>query len=350
MDIFLIYGGKSAEHDISIISAFYILKEIFYDNYQVNLVYISREGVWLEGPTITDPDQVQKDSDLRLGDFATRFDFAKLQEEEAIAFPVLHGPNGEDGTVQGLFEVLNVPYVGCGVLASSTGMDKIISKALFEQAGIPQLPYQAILYNNWVYDPEEVVRDIESHLSYPIFVKPANMGSSVGISQVHDQEELKAGINLAFEYDHRIVVEEGVTAREIEMSILGNEDVHTSVPGELVKDAQFYDYAAKYENNTVQLDIPAKLDPEVVGQLKVYATKAFLAIDGSGLTRADFFVTEDKKIYINEVNTFPGFTTISMYPKLWEETGLSYKDLIEELIQLGLKRHRMKQAKQLKDR
>lgn len=350
MKIFLIYGGKSAEHEISIISAFNIMKEIYYETYSVQLIYITRSGKWLVGPEVKSAEQIKSDQELIVSNDQTELDFNDLKEENSIIFPVLHGPNGEDGTVQGLFETLNLPYVGCGVLASSTGMDKLVSKALFDHAGIPQLPYKAVLENSWKYDDQAEINQIEADLCYPIFVKPANLGSSVGISEVKNQEELRQAINLAFEYDHRVVVEQGVQAREIEISVLGNEDVNTSVPGELVKDMQFYDYDAKYKTKEVELSIPAQLDADVVMRLKQYATKAFLAIDGSGLARADFFVTQDNDIFINEVNTFPGFTTISMYPKLWESTGLSYRDLIEELIQLGLNRHQAIQAKQLRDR
>lgn len=350
MNIFLIYGGKSAEHEVSIISAFNILKEIYFDTYQVTPIYITRDGKWVSGDVVTSADQIKASDELIISSGQEAIDFNIFKAEDSIVFPVLHGPNGEDGTVQGLFEVLNVPYVGCGVLASSTGMDKIVSKALFEHAGIPQLPYEVIIHNFWTFDPDVIVERLEANLTYPMYVKPANLGSSVGISEATDETSLRQAIDLAFEYDHRVVVEQGVIAKEIEVSILGNEDVNTSVPGELVKDEQFYDYESKYEKNSVQLRIPAQLDQDVVAKLKEYATKAFLAIDGSGLTRADFFVTAENEIYINEVNTFPGFTTISMYPKLWENTGLSYRDLIEELIQLGLKRHQSRQAKQLKDR
>lgn len=350
MKIFLIYGGKSAEHEISIISAFNIMKEIYYETYSVQLIYITRSGKWLVGPEVKSAEQIKSDQELIVSNDQTELDFNDLKEENSIIFPVLHGPNGEDGTVQGLFETLNLPYVGCGVLASSTGMDKLVSKALFDHAGIPQLPYKPVLENSWKYDDQAEIDQIEADLCYPIFVKPANLGSSVGISEVKNQEELRQAINLAFEYDHRVVVEQGVQAREIEISVLGNEDVNTSVPGELVKDMQFYDYDAKYKTKEVELSIPAQLDANVVMRLKQYATKAFLAIDGSGLARADFFVTQDNDIFINEVNTFPGFTTISMYPKLWESTGLSYRDLIEELIQLALNRHQASQAKELRDR
>lgn len=350
MNIFLIYGGKSAEHEVSIVSAYNIVKEINFEQHIVKPIYITREGKWVKGDDLKTAEHINTQIDMIVSEDQPAFDFNELRQEDAVAFPVLHGPNGEDGTVQGLFEVLDVPYVGCGVLASSTGMDKIISKALFEHAGIPQLPYVPVNQKRWKLDQDEVIQSIESELSYPMYVKPANMGSSVGISEAKDQNELRQAIVLAFEFDHRVVVEQGVIAREIEISILGNEDVNTSIPGELVKDIQFYDYESKYENNNVTLQIPANVDNNIITKLKDYAAKAFLAIDGSGLTRADFFVTENNEIYINEVNTFPGFTPISMYPKLWENTGLSYHDLIEELIQLGIKRHQVRSEKQLKDR
>lgn len=350
MNIFLVYGGKSAEHDISIISAYNILKEIYYNYYTVTPIYITREGRWIKGEEIKEASQIESEDAMRIGENGSLLEFSELQQENSIIFPVLHGPNGEDGTVQGLFEVLDVPYIGAGVLASSTGMDKIVSKSLFETAGIPQLPYEAVNITDWRVEPEPVIEVIESKLDYPIFVKPANLGSSVGISETNNNEELRQAIDLAFEYDHRVLVEQGVNAREIEVSVLGNEDVHTSVPGELIKERQFYDYAAKYESKEVELSIPADLSEEVTRALRKYATSAFLAIDGSGLTRADFFVTYEEEIYINEVNTFPGFTTISMYPKLWEATGLNYGDLIEELIQLGLRKYESRKERALKDR
>jgi len=338
MNIYLIYGGKSAEHDISIISAYHILQEIYYEFYQVIPVYITPEGKWFKGELIDTKDEVPTLSELR-NDSKTPFNLEELQTENSVAFPVLHGPNGEDGTVQGLFETLNIPYAGAGVLASAAGMDKIISKILFQNADIPIVPYQTVIPNEWDTRPEEVVERITQNLSYPMYVKPANLGSSVGISEVNSPDELKAGIELAFEYDHRVLVEKGVQATEVEVAILGNEDVHTSVVGALVKDEQFYDYDSKYLEDDVTLQIPANLPKELSTQLREYATKAFIAIDGTGLARVDFFVTDEEDIYINEINTFPGFTPISMYPKLWEETGLAYGDLIEELIQLAITRH-----------
>lgn len=351
MKIFLVYGGKSAEHDISIMSAFSIIKEIYYEYYEVVPVYITREGKWILGKTVSDVSELKEANDLKLEKTQDYFDFSVFQKEESIIFPVLHGPNGEDGTVQGLFEVLDVPYVGAGVLASATGMDKIISKVLFEHAGLPQVAYEVVKITDWKTEPEDVLNEVENSLGFPIYVKPANLGSSVGISRAADRASLQEAIALAFDYDHRVIVEKGIEAREIEVAVLGNEDVNTSVPGELIKEEAFYDYEEKYINNKVSLQIPADLPEDVISKLREYAARAFLAIDGNGLTRVDFFITSENDIYINEVNTFPGFTPYSMYPKLWENTGLTYGDLIEELIQLGVRRYqaRNEQTKE-KDR
>lgn len=349
MKIFLLYGGKSAEHDISIISAYHILQEIYFEYYQVVPVYIDTEGNWFKGEMVKNKEELPSLADMRKIN-QVPFEILELREENSVVFPVLHGPNGEDGTVQGLFETLNVPYVGAGVLASSAGMDKIVSKVLFKDAGIPIVPYETVTPAEWEADADEVTTRVAANLPYPMYVKPANLGSSVGISEVKDEDELKEAIELAFQYDHRVLIEEGIIAREVEVAVLGNEDVHTSVPGALIKESQFYDYDAKYIDNEVMLEIPADLPKEVSTQLREYATKAFIALDGSGLSRVDFFVTRDNEIFINEINTFPGFTPISMYPKLWEETGLAYGDLIEELIQLGLRRHEQRNIRYGKQR
>lgn len=351
MKVFLIYGGKSAEHDISILTAHSIVKEIYYNYYDVIPVYITREGEWIQGETLTEPVKHSEFLRLVVGDvqqMATeegqrsvgiRISPAAIQSENAVIFPVLHGPNGEDGTVQGLFEVLDMPYVGCGVLASAAGMDKIISKQLFQQAGLPQVPYVPVTKFDWQNQQEEILQRCEGSLIYPMFVKPANMGSSVGITKATNHEELMASIKKAFEYDSRVVVEQGIEAREVEVAILGNSDVHASIPGEIVKKVDFYDYEEKYINNSVELNIPADLSEELVERLQEYAATAFRALDGSGLSRCDFFVTSNNEVYINEVNTMPGFTQFSMYPLLWEHAGLKYSDLVEELIQLALKRY-----------
>lgn len=355
MKIFLIYGGKSAEHDISILSAHSIVKEIYYDYYEVVPVYVTRDGQWLKGRPVTTVEEVPSEEAMRLNKDSldargTDFDFSELKEENSIAFPVLHGPNGEDGTIQGLFEVLDVPYVGAGVLASACGMDKSISKILFHSEGLPQVPYKKILKNEWDVEPENAIDKCQENMSYPMFVKPANLGSSVGISKAESRDQLLEAVNKAFQYDRLVIVEQGVDAREIEVAVLGNEDIHTSVPGELVKQQAFYDYESKYLNNEVVLQIPADLSDEIKVQLREYAARAFSSIQGSGLSRVDFFLTNENEIYLNEINTFPGFTQFSMYPRLWESTGLAYGDLIEELIQLGLQRFADSQDYASKDR
>lgn len=357
MKVFVIYGGKSAEHDVSILTAHSIIKNIYYNYYDVIPVYITRDGNWIQGASLTAPVAFAEALRLEAGSVST---FAQsegerstgvliqpsdVKSEDAVIFPVLHGPNGEDGTVQGLFEVLDMPYVGCGVLASAAGMDKIVSKQLFQQVGLPQVPYVPVFQYKWKQGRQEILMRCEGSLIYPMYVKPANMGSSVGISKATSQEELVEAIETAFRYDRRVVVEQGIEAREIEVAILGNADVHASVPGEIVKTKDFYDYEEKYENARVELQIPAELPEEIVEKLRKYAVEAFRTLDGSGLSRCDFFVTANNEIYLNEVNTLPGFTQFSMYPLLWAETGLQYSDLVEELIQLALKRHAEKQTR-----
>lgn len=353
MKIFLIYGGKSAEHDISILTAYSITQEVYYQYYEIEPVYITRDGQWVKGPVIHQADELRNAESLRLSvgkeavfaqkdqesSIGVLIEPSSIKSEDAVIFPALHGPNGEDGTVQGLFEVLGMPYVGAGVLASAVGMDKIVSKQLFQQAGLPQVPYVPVPKRYWLHQREDVYNRCEGTLIYPMFVKPANLGSSVGISKAENREELTEAINLAFQYDRRVIVEQGLQeAREIEVAVLGNDDIHTSVPGELVKSVEFYDYESKYINNDVRMQIPATLSEETTEKIREYAVRAFQAIDGSGLSRCDFFVTSNSEIFINEVNTMPGFTQFSMYPSLWKQTGLSYGDLIEELIQLALRR------------
>lgn len=353
MKIFLVYGGKSAEHDISILTAFSIIKEVYYDYYEVEPIYITKSGQWIKGAIIQQARDVENSESLKLtvsdkAHFITGVNQSSegiliqpsdIKEESAVVFPVLHGPNGEDGTVQGLFEVIGMPYVGAGVLASACGMDKIISKQLFQQAGLPQVPYVPVRKVQWLNDQESVFKQCEGTLFYPMYIKPANLGSSVGISKAENREDLISAIELALRYDRRIVVEQGIEAREIEVAVLGNDDIHVSVPGELVKTVDFYDYDSKYINNDVVMQIPALVSEEVNVRLREYAVRAFQALDGSGLSRCDFFLTSNEELFINEVNTMPGFTQFSMYPTLWKNTGLNYGDLVEELIQLALRRH-----------
>lgn len=348
-NIVLLYGGQSAEHDISIISAFNISKSILFDVNTVIPVYITRHDVWLRGETLTQPLEHSNQLKLEQAYVASWAESAEdistgvvinpgdIKAEDTIVFPVLHGPNGEDGTIQGLLEVLNMPYVGAGVVASAAGMDKIISKHLFDQAGIPQVPYISFNRREWLEDQEALFQKIEGSLLYPLFVKPANMGSSVGISRVENSERLKEAVQEALKYDRRIVVEQGISAQECEVAVLGNDDAAASVVGMLVKNSEFYDYDEKYINNTVTMQIPAEIDLTIAQQIQEYALRAFRAIDGCGLSRVDFFLTSNNDIFINEINTMPGFTPYSMYPCLWNETGLTTRDLIEELLQLALR-------------
>lgn len=346
MKISLIYGGKSAEHDISILSAFSILQSIYYNYYEVQLVYVTKDGSWFKGKTYKEAPLVKEELHLSLNN-AQPILPSDLKEKNTVIFPVLHGPNGEDGTVQGLFEVLNMPYVGCGVLASACAMDKIIAKQLFQQAGIPQLPYVAVTKNDYVDAREEVIAECVGTLIFPMFVKPANMGSSVGVSRATNEEELISAIEEALLYDQRVVVEQGIEARELEVAVLGNSEVRTTLAGEIVKDVDFYDYESKYIDNQVTLQIPASVLDEMQERMQEYAKKAYQTIDGSGLSRCDFFLTANNEIFLNEVNSMPGFTPFSMYPLLWKEMGLNYSDLLEELIQLALLRFEKRQQIQV---
>ncbi|WP_326717265.1 D-alanine--D-alanine ligase [Vagococcus jeotgali] len=346
MKISLIYGGKSAEHDVSILSAFSILQSIYYNYYEVQLVYVTKDGSWFKGKTYKEAPLVKEELHLSLNN-AQPILPSDLKEKNTVIFPVLHGPNGEDGTVQGLFEVLNMPYVGCGVLASACAMDKIIAKQLFQQAGIPQLPYVAVTKNDYVDAREEVIAECVGTLIFPMFVKPANMGSSVGVSRATNEEELISAIEEALLYDQRVVVEQGIEARELEVAILGNSEVRTTLAGEIVKDVDFYDYESKYIDNQVTLQIPASILDEMQERMQEYAKKAYQTIDGSGLSRCDFFLTANNEIFLNEVNSMPGFTPFSMYPLLWKEMGLNYSDLLEELIQLALLRFEKRQQIQV---
>lgn len=356
MQIILLYGGQSAEHDISILSAHNIAQMISYDTYSVRPVMITREGEWIAGEILTQSPSYEGQLQLIASDHAEwgqqegapsygiRINPGDIYSDNAVVFPVLHGPNGEDGTIQGFLETLHMPYVGAGVAASACGMDKIITKQLFDHAGLPQVPYISFDRREWTLHREELIVKAEGNLLYPLFVKPANMGSSVGIARVEQAEELVEAVEEALTFDHRIVVEQGIQAEEVEVAILGNEDGHASVVGRLVKEASFYNYEEKYLNNTVQMEIPANIEDNLSNTIREYAIRAYRSIDGSGLARVDFFLTNSGDIYINEINTMPGFTQYSMYPVLWEHTGLNQRDLVEELIQLALNRFQERRA------
>jgi len=261
-----------------------------------------------------------------------------------VVFPLLHGTYGEDGTVQGLLEMANIPYVGAGVLASAVGMDKVMMKKLFAQEGLPQCVYRWFTRSQWEKDSAYFIMEIEIALGYPCFVKPANLGSSVGITKAHNRDELLRAVDVAFQYDRKVIVEEFVDAREIEVSVLGNDDPRASVPGEIVSSNEFYDYRAKYVDGKSSMLIPAPIPEEKAEEIRGLALRAFRAIDGSGLSRVDFFLRKsDNAVFINEINTMPGFTPFSMYPLLWKESGMSYRELLDELIRLALERYNEKQ-------
>lgn len=347
----LLYGGKSAEHDVSLSTAKAVIQALNFDQYDVFPIYITREGEWRKGAQLTMPVENTDDLVFKMdGNEEKPNDISSflVSDEKPfdVIFPLLHGTNGEDGTVQGLLEVLNLPYVGNGVLASAAGMDKVVMKQLFEVAGLKQVPYVYFIRKEWQKKQEELLKEMEDKLSWPMFVKPANLGSSVGISKATNHEELIKAVNLALKYDRKIVVETGITAREVEMAVLGNDEPKVSVPGEIKPVTDFYDYDSKYNDNQTDLLIPAPVSDSVIANMSDMAKRAFKIIDCSGLVRADFFVTAEDEIYINEINTMPGFTPVSMYPILWQNTNLSYSDLIEELISLAIERHEEKQQLQ----
>jgi len=385
----ILFGGRSGEHEVSLLSAASVLNAIDKEKYDVVPIGITKDGRWLtaehaehllQGKLMLEP------RNLRAGDPETTPSAAVLARGESVVvppepvhrqsglvpfqtdaammrrasdrainvdviFPVLHGTFGEDGTIQGLLELADIPYVGAGVLGSAAGMDKDIMKSLFIAAGIPIVKHVTLLRSMWEKEPKKVAK-LVGKLKYPVFVKPANLGSSVGISKAHNRKELGPAIEEAAKFDRKIVIEQGVggakeKAREIECSVLGNDEPAASVPGEIVPGKEFYDYTAKYVEEGSQLIIPAKLSKSETKKVQDLAIAAFKAVDCSGLARVDFLMDpKTRKIYLNEINTMPGFTAISMYPKLWAASGLAYADLIDRLIQLGIERHEDKKKNQ----
>ncbi len=346
----LLYGGKSAEHKVSMQTAMAVIKALNTDKFDIHPIYISESGEWIRGEQLTGPVEnvkqleFQSKNEIQSTALSSRLFQSSEDRTFDVIFPLLHGPNGEDGTVQGLLELLNLPYVGNGVLASSAGMDKVIMKNIFEVAGLSQVKYTSFIRNDWNKDKQAAYEKVEQELGYPCFVKPANLGSSVGISKSTNREELDAAFAEAFQFDRKIIIEEGVTAREIEVGVLGNDNPEVSVAGEIVPKKDFYDYKAKYEDGDTALIIPADITEEEYQSIKENAIRAFKALDCSGLVRADFFLTKEGKVYINEVNTMPGFTPFSMFPLLWKHSGVEYSALIEKLVELALERHEEKQT------
>jgi D-alanine-D-alanine ligase len=350
----VIFGGRSSEHEVSLVSATSVIQALDKEKYEVVPVGITKEGKWLSSSQTLAllksgrgldslPERVLLPDPTRKGlvEFRTKSADAR-QEALDVVFPVLHGPYGEDGTIQGLLDLANVPYVGAGVLGSALGMDKIAQKQVFERLGLPVTEYCAFLFKEYQRAPRMWLKKIERTLSSPWFIKPANLGSSVGITKAHTRTELQTAILEAAKYDRRILVERSIeNAREIECSVLGNDDPRASVPGEVIPSNEFYDYDAKYVDGKSQIIVPASLPARITKKIQDIAMKAFKAIDCAGMARVDFLVTRGRyKIYICEVNTIPGFTSISMYPKLWEASGLSYSNLLDTLIKLAIERHR----------
>jgi D-alanine-D-alanine ligase len=358
----VLFGGRSGEHEVSLLSAASILKAIDRKKYEVVPIGIGKSGQWLGGEQAQallagSPDGLALEASADAGAELIRESGAVTAGLDVV-FPVLHGTFGEDGTIQGLLELADLAYVGSGVLGSAAGMDKDAMKKLFQAAGLPQTPYLTLLRSEWKADPKRCRKRIEKALEYPLFTKPANLGSSVGISKVHDRGELDAAMNLAAGFDRKIVIEQGVGGpgakpRELEVAVLGNDAPEASVVGEIVPAKEFYDYEAKYglkgPDESVAI-IPAKLTAGQIKEIRTMALAAFKACDCAGLARVDFLMEPERKggkksrIYLNEINTMPGFTSISMYPKLWQASGLGYGELIDRLIALGLERHAEKLA------
>ena len=339
----LIFGGMSTENEVSVMSANSILKNLDKKKYEIFLIYISKNGEWYQYDNL---ENIEINDDMHhLNKIENVMGY--LQKLDVL-FPVLHGSYGEDGTIQGLFEMIDKPYVGCGVLASTIGMDKVYAKVIFDKANIRQAPYIYLEksrdkytyidkeFNRKTMTLDESVDLVEKEIGFPVFIKPSNSGSSVGVNKAENKEELTEYIKYAGKFDKKILVEKGIQGKEVECAVLGNENVITSCVGEINPADKFYSYDAKYQNEDSKTTIPANLDEEVSGEIKKLAVKAFEAVDGKGLSRVDFFV-EDKtnQIYINEINTLPGFTKISMYPKLFEAEGIQYNELLDRLIDLA---------------
>lgn len=338
----LIFGGRSAEYEVSLSSAASIYKNLDPAKHSALCLLIDKEGRWRAVASPLAPaDELARGEGSSFLPWGGAGRGGVLQAD--VYFPILHGPNGEDGTIQGLLEMADVPYVGCGVAASALGMDKALSKSVFKDRGLTQVRFKVLHEQDWARDRKAAARDLAEALPYPMFVKPSNLGSSVGITKVKDPHGLEAALELAFRYDRKVVVEEGIRCREFECSILGNDDPKASLPGEVIPAREFYDYADKYVDGRTAFVIPAALPAALIERIRVTSVAAFKAVDGAGMARVDFLYEEATgTLYLNEINTIPGFTEISMYPKLWEASGLPFPRLLEELIGLAVERHARK--------
>jgi D-alanine-D-alanine ligase len=346
----VLFGGRSGEHEVSLASAASIIRGLDPQKYEAVPIGITKEGHWLigEGAQKMLPEVLRTGQRVVMSADPTEsalmlLDGSPRGQKLDVVFPVIHGTFGEDGTMQGLLELAGLPFVGAGVLGSAIGMDKDVAKKLMQVAGIPVVPWIAVHRADWESDAKKIRRTVEKKFKYPVFVKPATLGSSVGMTKVHSRAELGPALDLAAEFAMKIMVERAVSAREIEVSVLGNHDPRASIPGEIVPHREFYDYAAKYLEEGTQLLIPAKLTKSEVKKVQAMAVTAFRALELSGMARVDFFIEKrGGKIFLNEVNTIPGFTSISMYPKLWEANGIPFRELVTKLIDLALEQHREK--------
>lgn len=345
----VLFGGRSGEHEVSLASAASVIRGLDPQKYEAVPIGITKEGHWLIGAGAQKmlPEVLKAGQRVVMSADPTESALIALDgsagaggKKPDVIFPVIHGTFGEDGTMQGLLELAGLPFVGAGVLGSAIGMDKDVAKKLMQVAGIPVVPWIAVQRANWERNPKEIRRAVEKKFKYPVFVKPATLGSSVGMTKVHSRAELGPALDLAAEFAMKILVERAVSAREIEVSVLGNHDPKASIPGEIVPHREFYDYTAKYLEDGTQLLIPAKLKKSEIAKVRAMAVTAFRALELSGMARVDFFIAKrGGKIFLNEVNTIPGFTSISMYPKLWEADGIPFQALISKLIELALEQH-----------
>jgi len=343
----ILFGGRSGEHEVSLASAASVIRGLDPDKYEAVPIGITKEGHWLIGAGAQKmlPEVLKGGQRVMMTADPTDAALVKLDgsgggQRIDIVFPVMHGTFGEDGTIQGLLDLAGLPFVGAGVLGSAIGMDKDVTKRLLQVAKIPVVPWITVHRHEWENSAQGIQTAIEAKFAYPVFVKPATLGSSVGMTKAHSREELAPALNLAAEFAMKILVEECIVAREIEVSVLGNHDPKASVPGEIVPHREFYDYAAKYLEEGSQILIPAQLKPAQVNKIQKYAVDAFRALELGGMARVDFFLEkEGGRIYLNEVNTIPGFTSISMFPKMWEASGLPFRELIDKLIELALEQH-----------
>jgi len=342
----ILFGGRSTEHEVSLISAAGILENIHKDRYEILPIKITREGKWLllDAKGGAGGKRLEGDAGIPVlpgepGCGLIRLDHLKAVPVDVV-FPVLHGTFGEDGTLQGMLSMAGIPFVGGGVLASALGMDKIVMKQIFIQNDLQTVDFIWFLRNRWKRESEAIARGIRQEIGYPCFVKPANTGSSVGINKAHDETELRKFVEEACSYDRKVIVEKAVDARELECSVLGNDDPKGSVVGEIIPSREFYDYEAKYRDENSRAVIPADIPEDTANRIRYMAVAAFQAVDCAGYARVDFLLDRKTgRLYLNEINTIPGFTPISMFPKLWEATGLCYPDLIDRLIELALERH-----------